>query len=148
MRSPYFFGTSLAAIHLRASMRIAALNLFFSSHPNAQIRQGAELNATFRLGAGGETGDFKGLTLSNSKPRPLKKPGHFFWADIASISRVSAPTRLLMRWAGTCHLRCCREAQMTNSSTNEVGLPPVRYTERQRKPRACRGSSDLTGRNA
>jgi hypothetical protein len=30
--------------------------------------QGAEPNATFRVGADGETGDFKGLTLSNSSP--------------------------------------------------------------------------------
>jgi len=29
---------------------------------------GAEPNATFRVGADGETGDFKGLTLSNSSP--------------------------------------------------------------------------------
>src|SRR5262249_40469629 len=35
-------------------------------YPKAQIRQGAEPNATFRVGADGETGDFKGLTLSNS----------------------------------------------------------------------------------
>ena len=35
---------------------------------HAQIGQGAEPNATGRVGADGETGDFKGLTLSNSGP--------------------------------------------------------------------------------
>src|SRR5262245_12557424 len=37
-------------------------------YPKAQIRQGAEPNATFRVGADGETGDFNGLTLSASGP--------------------------------------------------------------------------------
>ena len=35
---------------------------------NAQIQQGAEPNTTFRVAADGETGDFKGLMLSNSSP--------------------------------------------------------------------------------
>src|SRR5262245_31734082 len=38
------------------------------TNPTAQIRRGAEPNATFRVGADGETGDFKGLTLSHSSP--------------------------------------------------------------------------------
>jgi hypothetical protein len=38
-------------------------------------RQGAEPNATFRVGADGETGDFKGLTLSNSSPVLLGSRG-------------------------------------------------------------------------
>ena len=37
-------------------------------YPIAQIRQDAEPNATFRVGADGETGDFNGLTLSASGP--------------------------------------------------------------------------------
>src|SRR5262249_50699920 len=37
-------------------------------YPKAQIRQGWKPNATFRVGADGETGDFKGLTLPNSSP--------------------------------------------------------------------------------
>ena len=37
-------------------------------YPNAQFRQGAEPDAMRRVGADGETGDFKGLTLSNSGP--------------------------------------------------------------------------------
>src|SRR5262249_38501854 len=49
-------------------------------YPKAQIRQGAEPNATFRVGADGETGDFKGFTLSNSGPRLLRKPGAFLQA--------------------------------------------------------------------
>src|SRR5262249_39496633 len=42
---------------------------------NAQIRQGVEPNATFWVGAAGETGDFKGLTLSNSSPVHLGSRG-------------------------------------------------------------------------
>jgi len=45
-------------------------------YPKAQIRQGAEPNATFQVGADGETGDFNGLTLSNSGP-VFRKPGLF-----------------------------------------------------------------------
>jgi hypothetical protein len=37
-------------------------------YPKAQIRQGAEPNATFLVGADGEIGDFNGLTLSASGP--------------------------------------------------------------------------------
>jgi hypothetical protein len=44
----------------------------------ARSVSGAEPNATFEVGADGETGDFKGLTLSNSKPRPLRKAGLLF----------------------------------------------------------------------
>jgi hypothetical protein len=36
---------------------------------------------TFRVGADGETGDFKGLHSVQLKPRPLRKPGLFFEAD-------------------------------------------------------------------
>src|SRR5262245_42199460 len=39
------------------------------------VRQGAEPNATFRVGADGETEDFKGLTLSNSSPVHLGSRG-------------------------------------------------------------------------
>src|SRR5215471_18215333 len=47
-------------------------------YPTAQIRQGAEPNATCRVGADGETGDFKGLTLSNSGPVFLGSRGFSF----------------------------------------------------------------------
>ena len=40
-----------------------------------KIRQGAEPNATCRVGADGETGDFKGLTLSNLGPVFLGSQG-------------------------------------------------------------------------
>jgi len=46
-------------------------------YPKAQIGQGAEPNAMGRVGADGETGDFKGLTLSNSGPVFFRKPGLF-----------------------------------------------------------------------
>jgi|SRR6516164_5197075 len=39
--------------------------------------QGAEPNSTFRVGADGETGACKGLTMSNSSPVLLRKPGLF-----------------------------------------------------------------------
>jgi hypothetical protein len=42
------------------------LRIHYGIYPilKAQIRQGAEPNATGRVGVDGETGDFKGLTLS------------------------------------------------------------------------------------
>jgi len=61
-------------------------------YPKAQIGQGAEPNATGRVGADGETGDFKGLTLSNSGPVFLGSRGFFFRQG---VDRVSAPTRRL-----------------------------------------------------
>jgi hypothetical protein len=36
----------------------------------------------------------KAQSLISSGPALFRKPGHFFWADITGISRVSAPTRL------------------------------------------------------
>src|SRR5262245_35665680 len=59
-------------------------------YPKAQIRQGAEPSATGRVGADGETGDFKGLTLSNSGPVFLGSRGFFFRQG---ADRVSAPAR-------------------------------------------------------
>ena len=61
-------------------------------YPKAQIGQGAEPNATGRVGADGETGDFKGLTLSNPGPVFLGSRGFFFRQG---ADRVSAPTRRL-----------------------------------------------------
>jgi hypothetical protein len=44
-----------------------------------------------RVGTDGETGDFKGLMLSNSGPSFFRKPGLFF---TQGADRVSAPARL------------------------------------------------------
>src|SRR5215472_3100128 len=44
------------------------LRLFPGSPSQFRCMSGAEPNATFRVAADGETGDFKGLTLSNSSP--------------------------------------------------------------------------------
>src|SRR5215831_12570343 len=51
------------------------LRLFPGSPSQFRCRSGAEPNATFRVGADGETGDFKGLTLSNSSPVHLGSRG-------------------------------------------------------------------------
>ena len=51
------------------------LRLFPGSPSQFRCMSGAEPNATFRVGADGETGDFKGLTLSNSSPVHLGSRG-------------------------------------------------------------------------
>src|SRR5215831_3341813 len=51
------------------------LRLFPGSPSQFRCRSGAEPNATFRVGADGETEDFKGLTLSNSSPVHLGSRG-------------------------------------------------------------------------
>src|SRR5215813_8440879 len=51
------------------------LRLFPGSPSQFRCMSGAEPNATFRVGADGETEDFKGLTLSNSSPVHLGSRG-------------------------------------------------------------------------
>jgi len=63
------------------------------------MTQGAEPNATCWVGADGETGDFKGLTLSNSGPVFLGSRGFSFRQG---ADREGAPTRAawVLRRAG------------------------------------------------
>ena len=49
------------------------------------LRQGAEPNATFGVGADSEPGDCKGLTLSNSSPVLFRKLGLFFESRLRRI---------------------------------------------------------------
>jgi len=58
-------GAGVSSKHLALGIKVPQTPRY---HPTAQIRQGAEPNATFRVGADGETGDFNGLTLSASGP--------------------------------------------------------------------------------
>ena len=64
----------------------------------AQIGQGAEPNATGRVGADGETGDFKGLTLSDSGPVFLGSRGF----SSGKVRIASAPTRRCEATAPAC----------------------------------------------
>jgi hypothetical protein len=70
-------------------------------YPNAQIGQGAEPNATGRVGADGETGDFKGLTLSNSGPVFLGSRG--FSSGKARIAYAPRPDPPRLRVARCAH---------------------------------------------
>ena len=71
----------------------------------AQIRQGAEPNATGWVGADGEAGDFKGLTLSNSGP--------VFFLGSRGFSSGKARSRGL----SICTVECAGTALMTISPT-------------------------------
>ena len=80
----------------------------------------AEPNATFRVGADGETGDFKGLTLSNSGPCLLRKPGLFFRQG---ADRVSAPAHRGLVFAGGPGFATTQtECVMTESRVAKRGL--------------------------
>src|SRR5262249_13579186 len=67
-------------------------------YPKAQIKQGAEPNATGRVGADGETGDFNGLTLSDSGPVFLGSRG--FSSGKARIAEAPRPRRASSRGVG------------------------------------------------
>src|SRR5262249_28668989 len=60
---------------------------------------GAEPNATFRGGADGETGDFKGLTLSNSSPVRLGSRGFSLTQTRAPVLSVRASLATTLRYS-------------------------------------------------
>ena len=93
-------------------------------YPKAQIRQGAEPNATCRVGADGETGDFKGLTLFQLGPRLLRKPGLFLQARRGSRRRPDR--RGLEPAAGTCRDATGMARQDRDNPSKTGGFKPVK----------------------
>src|SRR6516225_11366979 len=81
-------GAGVSSKHLALGIKVPQTPRY---HPTAQIRQGAEPNTTGRVGADGETGDFNGLTLSNSGPGFLKKTGLFLRQGADRVKRPDPP---------------------------------------------------------
>ena len=93
-----------------------------------------EPNATFRVGADGETGACKGLTLSNSSPVLLRKPGLFLESRRCGLGchakRHDPPLRC---WSFP-HIRC-PAAGVPNSPKyaairNRCGSPKIAGMDR------------------
>ena len=72
-----------------------------------------------RVGADGETGDFKGLMLSNSGPVFLGSRGFFFGQG---ADRLSAPTRDGPGLAGRHPFRRSPPASFTKDATDSTGV--------------------------
>ena len=114
-------GAGVSSKHLALGIKVPQTPRY---HPTAQIRQGAEPNATCRVGADGETGDFKGLTLFQLGPRLLRKPGLFLQARRGSRRRPDR--RGLEPAAGTCRDATGMARQDRDNPSKTGGFKPVK----------------------